>query len=142
MKRNALLAALAVAILTPVALAADAATPTERVRLQPLGASPERATAVVGPHGRGTRVTVDVSKAPPHALVRAVLNAGTCRKRSTSFASAGSARSDGAGRARWNGPILFHYGQVDWDTIARGDHVLVLIIDGKTAACGAIPGMS
>ena len=142
MRRHVLLAALAAVILTPVALAAGTATPTERIRLEPLAASPARATAVVGRHGRGSRVTVEVSKAPRHALVRAVLNAGTCHTRSASFASAGSARSDGAGRARWTAPILFHNSPLDWDTIADGDHVLVLIINGKAAACGAIPGMS
>jgi hypothetical protein len=79
MKRHALLTAAAAAIVTPVALAAGTPSPTERVRLQSLAASPVRATAAVGRHGRGSRVTVDVSQAPPRAHVRAVLNAGTCR---------------------------------------------------------------
>ena len=142
MKRHALLAAAAAALVTPVALAGGTANPTERVQLQPLAASPVRATAVVGRHGRGTQVAVDVSKAPPHARVRAVLNAGTCFKRSASFADAGSARNNGDGRAHWTARILFHNGPVGWDTVADGGHILVLIINGKAAACGSIPGMS
>jgi hypothetical protein len=49
--------------------------------------------------------------------------------------------TQGDGRAHWTARILFHNGPVDWDTIADGGHILVLIVNGK-AACGSIPGMS
>ncbi|HZQ88544.1 MAG TPA: hypothetical protein VFA42_00900 [Gaiellaceae bacterium] len=142
MKQFAVVTATAGAIVTQVALAGGMANPTERVELRPLAASPVRATAVVGSDGRGTRAILDISKAPPHARVRAVLNAGTCRKRSASLAAAGSARSDGAGRAHWTARILVRNSAVDWNAVADGGHILVLVINGKAAACGSIPGTS
>ncbi|HEY6960854.1 MAG TPA: hypothetical protein VI408_03090 [Gaiellaceae bacterium] len=117
-----------------------AATPTERVILA--SGAHLSASAVVGSAGTGTRVAFTVSGARPHAELRAILNAGTCRRRSASFAAAGSARADSRGHAAWATRLRFHGGDVRWATVSDGAHVLVLIVNGKAAACAAIPGMS
>ncbi len=134
--------ALAVAVSLAVAGAASAATPTEGVILAPLAPSSIKAKAVIGQAGGGTRVSFTISGAPRRAPVRAVMNAGTCAKRSASFATAGSATTDAHGRAGWRASILFRNAPVEWPAVGDGSHVLVLVVRGEAVACGAIPGMS
>jgi hypothetical protein len=121
---------------------AAAAAPTERVVLAPTAGAHVRASAVVGAAGSGTRVAFAVSKATPGTQVRAVLNAGTCKARSASFATAGGTRTNRLGHASWTSRLRFRGTDVRWSTASDGAHVLVLVVAGKPAACSAIPGMS
>ena len=122
--------------------AGTAVSPTERVVLKPLAGAHVSAAAVVGEAGSGTRVAWTVTGARPHARLRAILNAGSCARHSASFATAGARGADDRGRARWVSRLRFHGADVSWSSVSDGSHVLVLIVDGKAAACGAIPGMS
>lgn len=129
-------------LVATLALDGTAASPTERVILAPIAGAPVRASAVVGAAGSGTRVVFAASGAKPGAQVRAILNAGTCKARSASFATAGGTRADRRGHASWTSRLRFHGTDVRWSTVSDGAHVLVLVVSGKPAACGAIPGMS
>lgn len=120
----------------------SAASPTERVVLKPFLGANVTAAAVVGAAGSGTRVAFTVSGTRPYAQLRALLNAGTCKTRSASFATAGGTRADTHGHAVWTTRLRFHGTDVRWSTVSDGAHVLVLIVDGRTTACGPIPGMS
>lgn len=120
----------------------SAASPTEGVVLNPIGGAHLSASAVVGAAGSATRVAFTVSGTRPHAQLRAILSAGTCKRRSASFATAGARRGDSRGRAAWTSRVRFRGEDVRWSSVSDGAHVLVLLVDGKAAACGAIPGMS
>jgi hypothetical protein len=126
---------------TLLVVAAVAVSPTERMVLTPIAGAHVTAAAVAGAAASGTRTAFTVSGVRPHARLRAILNAGTCKARSASFATAGSARAGAGGRASWTARLRFHGTDVAWSSVSDGSHVLVLLVDGKPAACGAIPGM-
>jgi hypothetical protein len=73
----------------------------------------------------------------PGSSVRAVVNAGTCRRPGASFLGAGGAQSGSTARAAWRANV-----RLAWSTAADGSHVVRVIVDGRAVACGAIPGMS
>ena len=129
-----------------VAVFAAAATlavaPTEGVPLTALGGSGVTGKATAGAQLAGTRVVFRVRGISPNAAVRAIFQAGTCAKRSASFAAVGSVHADAGGQAKWSARVLFHGTPVSWQTAADGGHVLVVIAAGKAVACGVIPGMS
>ena len=133
--------AVAAAVALVAAGAGSATSPTERVVLKPVAGAHLSASAIVGAAGSGTRVAFTVFGTRPHADLRAILNAGTCKTRSASFATAGGTRADTRGLAVWTTMLRFHGANVRWSTVSDGAHVLVVIIDSKTAACGTIPGI-
>ncbi|HEY7398193.1 MAG TPA: hypothetical protein VH538_07825 [Gaiellaceae bacterium] len=125
------------------ATASLAASPVETVVLEPI-ASSVKGTATVGVAGTGTtaRARFALTGVRPGALVRAVVQAGSCKRPSASLAAAGAARATAAGKARWSARVSIAGRLVSWIAIADGDHVVTVISDGHAAACAAIPGMS
>jgi hypothetical protein len=124
-------------MLVPVAAAASR---TERVVLVPIAGAHVKAAAVASASGSGTRVAF-ITRVKARAHVRAILLAGTCKMPSASFADAGGARADARGHANWTARLRFHRSDVAWATVSDGKHLLVLLVDGKAAACGVIPRM-
>ena len=108
------------------------------VALDPSAGAKIIASATVTAVAHGTQVTFDVSHVPPHAKLRAVLNAGSCAHPSASFADAGEATSSSAGRATWTSRITFRSMPVLWRDISGRGHVLILLVNGKAEACGSI----
>jgi hypothetical protein len=119
-------------LLAAAALALAAANPTETVQLGTLG------TVTAGQHGSGTLARFSLHDLTPGSRVRAVMNAGTCRQPGASVVAAGSARAGAAGRARWSATV-----PVAWRIVGDGAHVFRVVgANGKTLACGVVPGMS
>jgi Cu/Zn superoxide dismutase len=119
-------------LLAAAALALAAANPTETVQLGKLG------TVTAGQQGSGTLARFSLHGLPAGTRARAVLNAGTCKRPSASFAGAGSARVDPRGRAVWKAKV-----PVAWSIVADGGHVFRVVgANGKPLACGVVPGMS
>jgi hypothetical protein len=67
---------------------------------------------------------------PAGATVRVLLHAGSCRHHGASFALVRTGR------------ISFHGTPVPIGTVADGRHVFSVVVNGREAACAAIPGMS
>jgi hypothetical protein len=134
-------AAVAAVACAAVAAAALAVNPTEGVRLSAVGGSKVTGLATAGALGKGTHVVFVVRGLRPGAKVRAAMQAGTCRKPSASFATAGGASADAKGVARWSAAVLFRGQPVAWSTIADGAHHFS-IVGASALACGVVPGMS
>jgi hypothetical protein len=114
------------------ALALFGVTPTDTVLL---GA---RGRAVVGANG----VAVDLHGLKPRALVNVLLKAGTCKAQSASFAPIVSRRASASGTLKASGKARFHGEVVSHRIVADGDHLVVVVQNGRVVGCGAIPGMS
>jgi hypothetical protein len=134
-------AAVAAAALV-IAAAAPAANPTEGVRLEAVAKSGVTGHADAGARGSGTFVVFRIRGLAPNAKVRAIMQAGDCKKNGASFATAGSATAHANGFAKWSARVLFRTEQVSWDVIADGDHVFQIVAGPRAVACGRIPGMS
>jgi hypothetical protein len=120
------------ALLAAAVLALGAAAPTETVRLGALG------TLTTGQQGSGTLARFSLHDLRPGSRVRAVMNAGTCRRPGASVVAAGTARVGADGRARWSAKV-----PVAWSIVGDGGHVFRVVgANGKTLACGVVPGMS
>ena len=122
-----------------LAAAASAAVSYERVVFK---SSSVTGSAVIDPAASGTRVTFDLRGLKPHAAVRAVMQAGNCKRHGASFASVGSARAGANGKAKWSARVKIAGDSVPWSTINDHGHVLSLIVNGRAVACAPVPGMS
>jgi hypothetical protein len=132
------------AVLVALALAAGAAAanPIEGVILKPVATSGVTGKADAGARGVGTFVRFKVRGLAPNATVRALMQAGTCKKYGASFATAGAATANANGVASWSAKVLFRTEPVSWDVIADGAHIFRIVGGGRTLACGVVPGMS
>jgi hypothetical protein len=86
-------------------------------------------------------LVVAAGAAAVNANVRAVMQAGNCKKHGASFATVGSARANANGVARWSASVLFRTEPVAWDVIADGAHVFRIVGGARALACGVVPGM-
>jgi hypothetical protein len=125
----------AAAVLAGPALAGH--PPTESVRLGGgiTGTISYRAA------GKGTAVHVQLKGAKPRASVRVLFHAGTCKRHGASFALAVQGRASASGAFDRRGRVRFHGEPVGIATVADGDHVFVVVVNGRERACVAIPGL-
>jgi hypothetical protein len=126
--RRLLPIALAAAAFVPTAAAAHA--PYESVTLAPLPGSHVSGRITYHAQGGGTSASVRLTHVPSGATVRVLLHAGSCRRHGASFALVHAGR------------ISFHALPVPIGTVADGRHVFTVVVNGREAACAAIPGMS
>jgi hypothetical protein len=110
-------------IIVPV-IAALAIAPTESVVLKPLHGSHVGGRITYKSSGKVTAATAKLTGVPAGAAVRVLLQAGTCRRHGASAA------------ALRNGKI-----PVPISIVADGSHVFTVVVNGKEAACAAIPGL-
>jgi hypothetical protein len=125
-----------------LAAGAGAVNPTEGVALKAVAESGVAGKATAGARGAGTRVVFSIRGLAPGAKARAIMQAGTCKRSSASFAPVGSAAANASGTAQWSANVRFHGEPVGWATIADGAHVFQILAGGRVVACGVIPGMS
>jgi len=107
--------------------------------LEPVGDSGVSGSAVLTAAGDGTQVTLDVKGLAANATARATMHAGACDAPSASFSELPALEADADGAASATGSVLFRGTEaVALDTMADGEHVIVIQTDG-VVACGVIP---
>ena len=143
-RRRLGLAGAGLATVAAAALAGPAAAfePTETVMLLATKGSKVNGSVMVGAQGNGTSSAVTLSGLKPGATVSVLFKAGTCKKQSASFGTAGQGKADAKGTFTSAGSVLYRGAPVSFTVAGDGKHVLVALADGKPVACGAIPGMS
>src|SRR5262245_59646613 len=109
------------------------------VRLDQVGGSGVRGTAILTAAGEGTQVVLEVEGLAPGTTARATMHANTCTEPSASFAALPKLTADAGGNVRATGSILY----LDTDavalaTMADGEHIIG-IQTGQMVACGVIP---
>ncbi len=91
--------------------------------------------------GRGTRVGLDVRGLRTGAVAYAYLRAGRCSDLAhLSASTAFLARLKGTGRRiRASTMLTYHGDSVALSVLTDGEHVIVLTIGSRLAACGTVP---
>jgi nucleoid-associated protein YgaU len=92
--------------------------------------------------GDTTTVALTVAGLPPGAHAQSTLHAGTCAMPSASFTDLPTLAAGPDGRATAAGPVLFRDAGMPLATLADGHHVIMIQLDGRVVACGAIPGLA
>lgn len=117
------------------------AKPYERILFRSPTAQGDAVVASTG-DTTAARVTVTLRRLKPGASVSILLRAGTCKQPSASLTRVLAGTADAAGSLRKSARVVFRGEPVPFSTIADGLHTLSVVVNGRTAACTSVPGMS
>jgi hypothetical protein len=121
-------AAIAALLAVAAAAVAHAGARTDRVQLAP-NAPGIRATAALS----GSDLSVVVTGVRPGARVQGAIGRFACSLEGYGARRVGGTLAESSGRAAWSVRVTF---AAEW---RDGRHVLAVVADGATVACGALP---